>query len=386
MTTAEKDSLAKFWPPLVYPLSLSDALNRLTKQELTMVRTKLGVSNLSTLNKQALADKLAEQLPEHIWGTLRNWDQNRLKLIRKIVSSQGRWDQPRLEVQQYFYFRDRGLLFPGTVDGKRMLLMPAELLEWFKAADLSSSQETINRNSEIIQLTRGLLFYYGSLTESELEQHLLLHTNKKIEGADLIEVLFEAMDYYEEIELDANGAFHDYRVVDPEAIRKERALRSDLDYCAFTKAQLLKAGETQFVEKTKQFTDLVHFMLSHYDMEREEAELLADEVADAARNGVSLGVVIELVQEFVDIPDLAMMQSLMERLVPLMNNTKQWALKGYSPSELSAVRKEGSVGPVAMPARAGLADVISIETKKKVGRNDPCPCGSGKKFKKCCGA
>ena len=22
----------------------------------------------------------------------------------------------------------------------------------------------------------------------------------------------------------------------------------------------------------------------------------------------------------------------------------------------------------------------------KVGRNDPCPCGSGKKFKKCCGA
>jgi uncharacterized protein len=23
---------------------------------------------------------------------------------------------------------------------------------------------------------------------------------------------------------------------------------------------------------------------------------------------------------------------------------------------------------------------------KKVGRNDPCPCGSGKKWKKCCGA
>lgn len=24
-------------------------------------------------------------------------------------------------------------------------------------------------------------------------------------------------------------------------------------------------------------------------------------------------------------------------------------------------------------------------TSNKVGRNDPCPCGSGKKFKKCCG-
>ena len=28
------------------------------------------------------------------------------------------------------------------------------------------------------------------------------------------------------------------------------------------------------------------------------------------------------------------------------------------------------------PARSG----------EKVGRNDPCPCGSGKKYKKCCGA
>jgi SWIM/SEC-C metal-binding protein len=24
--------------------------------------------------------------------------------------------------------------------------------------------------------------------------------------------------------------------------------------------------------------------------------------------------------------------------------------------------------------------------EKKAGRNDPCPCGSGKKYKKCCGA
>ena len=28
---------------------------------------------------------------------------------------------------------------------------------------------------------------------------------------------------------------------------------------------------------------------------------------------------------------------------------------------------------------------IIREYAKKVGRNDPCPCGSGKKYKKCCG-
>ena len=33
---------------------------------------------------------------------------------------------------------------------------------------------------------------------------------------------------------------------------------------------------------------------------------------------------------------------------------------------------------------AALAPETVINPFKLVGRNDPCPCGSGKKFKKCC--
>lgn len=29
---------------------------------------------------------------------------------------------------------------------------------------------------------------------------------------------------------------------------------------------------------------------------------------------------------------------------------------------------------------------VAVDLSQKIGRNDPCPCGSGKKFKKCCGA
>ncbi|MGA2646654.1 MAG: SEC-C metal-binding domain-containing protein [Candidatus Sulfotelmatobacter sp.] len=29
-------------------------------------------------------------------------------------------------------------------------------------------------------------------------------------------------------------------------------------------------------------------------------------------------------------------------------------------------------------------DPINRRTAPKFGRNDPCPCGSGKKYKKCC--
>jgi preprotein translocase subunit SecA len=34
---------------------------------------------------------------------------------------------------------------------------------------------------------------------------------------------------------------------------------------------------------------------------------------------------------------------------------------------------------------ARLAPGDSVDKPSKVGRNEPCPCGSGKKYKKCCG-
>ncbi len=35
---------------------------------------------------------------------------------------------------------------------------------------------------------------------------------------------------------------------------------------------------------------------------------------------------------------------------------------------------------------ANTSPVVPVKRGQKVGRNDPCPCGSGKKYKKCCGA
>jgi preprotein translocase subunit SecA len=42
---------------------------------------------------------------------------------------------------------------------------------------------------------------------------------------------------------------------------------------------------------------------------------------------------------------------------------------------------------VAVPVESSGDGSVSatVVKKKKVGRNDPCPCGSGKKYKHCCG-
>jgi preprotein translocase subunit SecA len=59
------------------------------------------------------------------------------------------------------------------------------------------------------------------------------------------------------------------------------------------------------------------------------------------------------------------------------------------PSPFGAIRGGNAAGQTApRPARTGGDDVVKQvkRDEPKVGRNDPCPCGSGKKYKKCHGA
>jgi preprotein translocase subunit SecA len=64
---------------------------------------------------------------------------------------------------------------------------------------------------------------------------------------------------------------------------------------------------------------------------------------------------------------------------------------GAAASPFGAIRGSGSASAVAeppRPARTGGDDTVRQvkRDEPKVGRNDPCPCGSGKKYKKCHGA
>jgi len=99
------------------------------------------------------------------------------------------------------------------------------------------------------------------------------------------------------------------------------------------------------------------------------------------------------------------------------NNTRMQCNRGYTPNELAAIMPRSEMpqaitfGPnirqaissreldademmngilgLNMPNEALrnslLKEIADAAKSKKIGRNDPCPCGSGKKYKKCCG-
>ena len=114
-----------------------------------------------------------------------------------------------------------------------------------------------------------------------------------------------------------------------------------------------------------------------------------------------------------------MINELLELLVAAHNNTRMKKNRGYKPSEMvrkKSVDKMPTIVPASSNAAAilkdaapqleamgvpvdlnGNTDVIQttmfpsglngepIRVEKKIYPNDPCPCGSGKKYKKCCG-
>jgi preprotein translocase subunit SecA len=49
-------------------------------------------------------------------------------------------------------------------------------------------------------------------------------------------------------------------------------------------------------------------------------------------------------------------------------------------------RKRRELDQARMAGGDTQGSVQQVVRPDKIGRNDPCPCGSGKKYKKCCGA
>ena len=58
------------------------------------------------------------------------------------------------------------------------------------------------------------------------------------------------------------------------------------------------------------------------------------------------------------------------------------ARRGMTKEEIEAEEK---LLAEAKEQRAKEPDKYRLKAEQGVGRNDPCPCGSGKKYKKCCG-
>lgn len=135
------------------------------------------------------------------------------------------------------------------------------------------------------------------------------------------------------------------------------------------------------------YQNLLKTYFINEDEEPEEAEELCKMIEYIIRTGGSMDNILDYLgwnfANFEDVADdMKNMNLLISRLQDVWNNTRMLINRGYTPTELAGISVQGPVG------RKKEGKVITFpekKKKKKVYPNDPCPCGSGKKYKNCCG-
>jgi hypothetical protein len=151
--------------------------------------------------------------------------------------------------------------------------------------------------------------------------------------------------------------------------------------------ELLKYKEDSYFEVNKQYRALLSYVSIHFfDGDELKAEMLCEEVQGICQFNFSLQEIFEVFNtRGVVFESEKQVNEVVQLIMELANNTRLWENNGYTPKELLNKHEKMYLRPLPdKPFEFKKADILEFNTGKKVGRNDPCPCGSGKKYKKCC--
>jgi hypothetical protein len=370
----------KHWSKIDVPFSLQEGLSKYKKYELDEIRKSLQIKGASSLKKAELIALLEEKIPAMLKEVCSLLDEDGFSLLTNMAVNGGYMTAPKLERNQIEFFRASGLFYTGTFKGKKILSIPAELIEPLIFLEKNVEVKSIvSRNSEWIKLTSGLLYYYGALSIWEIVEFLESYTKEKLDIHAFLEVIYNGDPNNKGISVNEDG-FSNIRVFDPIRVKQEHQMRKSVPFYRFTKEQLLKAGEPDFVDRNSSYVQLVNFITKNYKINRVEADSIVEECVYATRIGESPNHIIQYLANRFEFDSLEDIKALMDKVVYLMNNTREWFLKGHTSTELSKQEKKS-----LLPLAQTMSNQSHNKPEEKVGRNEPCPCGSNKKYKKCCG-
>ena len=163
--------------------------------------------------------------------------------------------------------------------------------------------------------------------------------------------------------------------------------KADKPYYIPEKEELLRYADGEYFEKTPQYKALItHLKKRYFQGDEQKAEEFTSELQLACEDGLDTEGIFNSLNEW-DIPfdDLDQLNELLRYVMDFANHTRIWANNGHTPREIFLRFDQPLLKPLPeQPVDLNATNVIDIRTRKHIGRNDPCPCGSGKKFKHCC--
>ena len=361
-------------------LSLASALEEMTKAELDDIRYNLNVSGTSSLKKAELIERL---VPE-ITAFARRWLPSALVEQRQCfehllekggLSTELRDDDLRLD-----YLRGIGILACGVEKESEKLAwyLPAELQEEIRKISGGAYNSMTELNTEMARLAAGLLFYYGYLNFEQLYEMVLGYLDQaaaaEVTFQDFVGVMLNASCWLPQIDALPQGMRY-YALLDAEKLEDEQHSREALGFAPLAYDKVYEAGEENYIESTDEYRAFAQYLMKEFKLQVLQAADIVGEIYILLQNSGDLSEAADYLSGLGLMKDTEKEKVLLMLTAAFSNSTRMWRLKGYTPDELSA-NEEGA---------KNMGKVIPFgHHEQKAGRNDPCPCGSGKKYKKCC--
>lgn len=345
---------------------LKEILECGTKDDIYEIAKNLGYTRISSLNKMQLVDKVVEEYPEKLKKYLNLIDEPRYKALKYIVSKDG---EIKVEDEKYMvgseYFMEIGVLYPVTKGEEAYFIMPEIVQDVISKLNDFEYRVKVKRNTELINLFWGMINCYGILSIKDFIS--ILEKNyeyENLEQNDIKEILNAGSKFYETYYMNKDIGVHPL-IPDIEEMKSVIKENSKKDaYHKISKQEILKSAVEDYNLNNDAMRKFKNDFKMNWSITEDELSLLLYDLYGIIQVEEE-NKVVELLCSDIELDnteDVIKLEKIIRRAI---NNTRLWRFKGKKLSEINPELNDNIL--------------------KKIGRNDPCICGSGKKYKKCCG-
>lgn len=370
------NNFCKMFASLNKQVSLYETLATYTKNDLDEVRKDLCISGISSLNKQKLAMALDANIKALLPEIFKKFTDSEYKLLKNMMKHEGILKYKDEFSDVFIYLRRFGIIgcFKDNSDGN-YIFIPEDILMTINSLinNLNIVSE-IKQNEKVTKLLKGLLFYYGMLPFQKAHDMISNYTKKHEPMVNTFNIIYENFKKDDEVYVH-NDYWCSKKVSDPDELIAQQETKSNINYFSLNEKQVLDAVAFDFVEWNEYDIELRDFLCDNFEASKDQVLEYIQGIKLKFKIGCEFHEVAEEFSVKFEVENLEQLKRPIELIIAVYNNSIQWILKGHSPGNVSKTKKNH------------IQPIVSINThglNTKIGRNDTCPCGSGKKYKNCC--
>ncbi len=371
--------------------NLKNFLSTLTKNELTEIRQYWQFGGISQLNKAKLIDALAERIKAQLKDWFKYQLPKNVDFLERIIEKQKNGQRVEVTFKDISSFALYNFYYRGILDlidneEETTVRIPADIaVQIEEIMNEAEFKEHLKKNKEITTFISGLLVYYGALGGWQIYDFYEKYYDNTENVANhlyLRKLIDETYRSTDKIEL-YSYYYLCPGVISPEEIIDEIEMRPNVDYYLPQKMDILYAGRNEEEKLNSVQRKFKKMLINGFAISEAEAEdILWEMKLDIKNDFSSMSMLQDFASDY-EFKNEKQTQEFVSQLNELHNNTRMWILKGHTPEELFEEERK-HLQPLPKNDQDGSVGERTVVKEEKVGRNDPCPCGSGKKYKKCC--